>query len=202
MSRIYFNDATIDFDIALPGEDFEPEAGDRKVNRDGDGGAEIILGWVDWNLTLPMLISEDEYNKFMGWFSWALNGQSFAIAVESTDTYNVTITGASGASEVDPKLITVSNTTGLANGDRLLLRSADRFTFEDVKVASFVASTSITTEWDMLQDYAIGATLRHYRYWPSLFVDDMKSFRASRQEVYDVDARGYRRFTLKCKEKF
>jgi len=196
------NTVNISFKVGIQGETFKPMALDRNVNRDGNGGAEIILGSLDWELNIPTLfISEDQYNKFMGWFSYAIRGVPFSVAMDTSNVANTTLSAAGGCSESNPNNLQVTSATGISTGDRLFVRSANRFYYEDIKVANLV-STTITTDWGLMNDYDSGDTIRHYRYFPSMFLDDLQELNAGRTNALDLTAEGYRRFSLKCKEKF
>lgn len=119
-------------------------------------------------LTLSDLI-DDQAQELQRWWGFAKDGGIFSAAIDSDETYlgRVTVDSGSNASS-----ITVDSAVGANRNSKLMLTVANGQAFEVAEVLS-IAGSVITFKNKLLQNYPVGAQVRHSYYWPFVISTDM-----------------------------
>lgn len=138
-------------------------------NRSGSGKTETIVHHHIQEIEMDAYFSEATYRDLVGWWSWALRGNAWSLAMDSTKVGNTTLDGAASSGQ---KVVPLTATAAFVAGDLCLIRSADGLTFEIVTIDTISAGVSITATANLKFTYASGATFRHYDYYPSLVSTD------------------------------
>ncbi len=182
------------------GEVLIPSMKDYKFNFSSGGQPDITIGYMNFNISFVMDISEDDYEGFMAFASWCGQGGNFALQFNTSEIASTTLDNAAGKSESDPKLVPLTATTGLTVGQKYFIISDDKLKFEYVEIASISGGVSILTVNDLKYNYSSEDVFRAYRYFPLCLALSLEKFGAKRTGALDTTARGYRRFSFKCKE--
>jgi len=98
------------------------------------------------------------------WQSWALEGNTYAVAFVSDNNLNTTLDGAAAAAQA---VIPLTSTTNAAAGDMMILTDADRGFYEIIIIDSVSAGVSITATTNLKNSFASGDSCRHLHYLPS-----------------------------------
>jgi hypothetical protein len=187
-TRITYDTKTIDVLIGNDGlqPDYTQEA---DQNRSGSGKTEVIVHHHLQVIELDAFFVEATYRDLLGWWSWALRGNAWSLAMDTAKIGNTTLDGSAAAAQ---KVIPLTATAAFAAGDVCLIRSANRLTFELVVVDTISAGVSVTAVSDLKFAYVSGDAFRHYDYYPSLLSMDDK---------FNPDKKGfYYRHTFKAVE--
>ncbi len=140
---------------------------DREANRDDkeatSGRNESLFYFSRDKVQLTLSdLTEDQHHLLSRWWSTASQGQVFAVAIDSADTY---IGKLSAIPVIGAGTAVVTSAVGLNRGSRIFIKQADDVAFEAAKVAS-ISSTTLTLERDLLNSYAVGDAVRNVYYWP------------------------------------
>jgi len=148
---------------------------EKSQNRSGSGKyVETLVHYAGFEGALDCYFQQAAYEAMVAWWSWAMQGKAWSLAMDSTDTVSTTLDGAAAAGQ---KVIPLAATAGLAAGDKCLIRSADRITYEIVEIDSVSAGVSITAEENLKQSYVSGDGFRHLDYFPAcVLADDEDAF--------------------------
>lgn len=123
----------------------------------------IIEGYFDAYFT------EAVYLQLLGWWSWASQGYPFSFCMDTDEDSATTLDGTASAGQ---KVIPLTSTTGFTAGDVCLIRSATRFNFEAVTIASVSAGVSVTAVSNLLYEYSADDVFRHRDYIPAALIID------------------------------
>jgi hypothetical protein len=188
--RVTFNANNMDLRLMRPG--LTPtHSQDFKQNQAGSGKIEQINFFGLFEPQVSVYIDTDDYRAMMAWWSWARQGKTWSIAVDSTKTTSTTLDGAAAAGQ---KVIPLTATTGFAQGDECLIRAEDNDDeFEMIQIASISAGVSITAVDNLYFSYTSGDTFRHMHYWPSV-INTGKAFDPANWH------RGWKTYTFKFAE--
>lgn len=136
----------------------------RAETRSADGHKAVHFRSSIWRATVklegPLAVSVER--DLWNWWSWAMRGEVFAVAYNSTKAANTTLDGA-----VASATIPLTATTSIAAGDILLLEKADKSYYEIVVVASVDDGVSATATANLVNAFTTGDTCRHFYYMPS-----------------------------------
>jgi len=147
----------------------------RKQKRSGSGKyIETIVQFAGFEGELDCYFKEPAYENMVAWWSWAMQGQLFAIDATGLVTPgNTTLDGGAAAAQ---KVIPLTSTSGLSAGDKCLIRNTDRLVYEIVEIASVSAGVSVTAVANLKQTYASGDGFRHLVYFPYCVLFDEDEF--------------------------
>jgi hypothetical protein len=162
--RITFDSNNIDILIGRGGLD--PDYGGTiNRNRAFAGKTETIAQPMIWEGELEAQFGEEVYKDLIAWWSWARQGKTFSLAMDSANVVNTTLDGAAAAAQTT---IPLTATAGLTVGDDCLIISANRLSFEVVTIDTINAGVSVVADANLKQAYASGDIFRHLEYFPSL----------------------------------
>lgn len=164
--RIIWNANNLDFPEPLL-SDFVAKPHSSRVLSHSDGNvASVALKSLYWEgrILLDKFTDAQFEADLHAWFSWAVQGKQYAIARDSADVVNTTLTAAATAG--DSALVVVSN-AGLVVGNRYLLRNIATREEEIVRIFAF-GGPNITTYAGIKYSHPIGAILRTIHYLPKV----------------------------------
>lgn len=168
-ARLEWMAPLITLDLEEP-SDFQPRSGvNRSVTRSDAGTtAAIVLETYDEVEVAFEAFSDATWrNALWAWWSWARQGKVFGFALDNTKTSDTLVSSNAYSGDLT---IAVADTFGFVAGDTIRLRSADRVDDELVTVTS-VGSGSLTVS-EFRNDYPAGSSVRHFGYYPSLYLPD------------------------------
>lgn len=169
MIRLSFDGNAVDL---LPGESglLPKYSQARSQNISGSGARETINFYGDQVLALDFYMTPAAYRKMTAWWSWARQGNLFALAYDSTRTASTTLASGHGAGSTG---LDLTDASGIDAGDELFIQSlaADN-QFEVVRVNG--SGSPLPIEGGTLLTYPSGALVRHADYFPSLISLDDK----------------------------
>ena len=97
------------------------------------------------------------------WWAWAMMGNYYAVAFDSTKTLNTTLDDAAAASQ---KNVPLTATTTAASGDLMIMTKADRSYYELFKVDTVDAGVKLVSTTNLCRAFAAGDSCRHLQYLP------------------------------------
>lgn len=168
--RITYNLKNVDF-LGSPNEfqvDYNPP---RNQGRSRSGHTEtIITPRVDVRVSVlyRYITDTDLTRQLHQWFAWAINGNAWTYAHDSSEVVNTSLNGAvsAGASSV-----VVTSASGITAGKKYYI--ADGSNYQVVKVLSVVSTTITFATIDTLNfAFASGSIFRSELYWSGILIGD------------------------------
>ncbi len=103
--------------------------------------------------------------KLHAWWSWALQGNQYAFAVDVNNQVDTTLDGAAASGQ---KVIPLTSTAGIVVGLKYLIREAAGHNFQLVHVNSISAGISVTARDNLQFSFANADIFRSRRYYPKV----------------------------------
>lgn len=113
-------------------------------------------------------LTDAQVNELQRWWGYAKSGGIFSAAIDSEDLYAGLLTAATGATG---SVLAVGSAVGANRNSRLMVIEANGQHFEVGEVLS-IAAANITLKEQLVQQYSIGALVRHNYYWPAVITTD------------------------------
>ncbi len=179
--RITYDSKTIDLLIGPEGLDTQYLI-ERAQAKSGSGKIDTIVHYALIEGLLDARFTEATFQVLLAWWSWASQGKTWALAMDSSKVGNTTLDGAAAAGQ---KTVPLTATAAFAEGDVCLIRTAARLTYEVVTIDTISAGVSIAAEANLKFTYASGDGFRHKDYFPSLVSLDTKFKPVKRGEYYE-----------------
>lgn len=174
--RLTYDSKTIDVLIDSAGHN--PKWAPVKYeNRALSGALETILINNLRMVDLAVCFSADVYHDMIGFFSYAVAGNSFAMAMDHSNTGNTTLDGAANSGQA---VIPLTATTGFSADDVCFIRQSVTGQFEPVTIQSVSAGVSVTADANLQFAYTSGDIFQHFDYYPALNLIN-KEFNPARQ---------------------
>lgn len=158
---ITFNSATAGFNIKRDSLRIQIQQ-ERGQNRSGSGKIETInqYGIMQWDF--KALMTEAQYRRMIGFYSWGRQGKTFSISLKSSLAISTSLSGAATAG-----IVPLAGSSQFSTGDICLIRSATDDEFEVVQITSITTGVSASLASTLVFDYSSGAAFRHFHYMPS-----------------------------------
>lgn len=117
-----------------------------------------------------IIFSESIYSDMIAFWSYVRTGNSFALAMDTTQVSNTTLDASAAAGQ---KVIPLTDTTSITAGDECLIRAKKHsYDIERVEIASVSAGVSVTVEDNLIYSYQSSDIFRHWEYLPSNILMD------------------------------
>lgn len=165
--RIVYDGTTLDFpQPASPGTDFRPDSDRDQALSDGGIHATTLRRWfMACRLVVAQFTDAEFERKLMAWWSWAVRGKQYAVALDSAEVADTTLDGTAAAGQA---VIPLTATTGITVGKQYLVREAAGDEFEVIEVQSISAGVSVTATANLKYGYASGDVFRARDYVPKV----------------------------------
>jgi len=187
-ARITYDSKNIDLNITFDGvgPTFKQ---DRKQNRSASGKIETINLYGIQELKFEALFNISVYRDLVAWWSWARQGKTFSLALDSSKIGNTTLDGS--APESNGVTIPVVDASAFSANDICLIKAVDTDDeFEIIELDS-VGSGTVDAKASLKFTYTVGDIFRHFNYWPSLKILD-KNFMPKKTGGLDISNKYYR----------
>lgn len=186
--RIIWNGNNLD--LPEPPSDFvaRPRA-KRSLNMSSGKVHSVTLESLAWEGNLLLSRFPPAYRDFEAfvneWYSWAVQGNQYALTRDSALVYSAAITAQVNAAVT---VIVVASTTGLNIGDWIILQHATSPLYHKALISGLTGTVITCTGYPAKFIYPVGSIVRHEHYFPKVIcLDDELPVREELGPVWTFD---------------
>ena len=129
----------------------------------------------------------DFERELWAWWSWAVRGEVYSVALDSADLIDTTLDAAAAAGQA---VIPLTSTTSIVVGNRYKIREAAGNEEEKIEVLSISAGISVTATANLKYGYVSGDTFKSPDYLTKVAsLDAIKPWARSRFTAFTFDHR-------------
>lgn len=167
-----FDSKTLDFPLAISTLERETEfARSLRMSTGGKAGSVFESRFDIVTIGLDNFAERDFYRKLQAWFAWAGQGNEYGFALDKDNKIDTTLDGAAAAAQ---KIIPLTSTAGIVEGNFYKVFSDDHTKYEIIEVDSISAGVSVTAVENLVWAYASGDFFQTEDYWPKVVsLDDV-----------------------------
>ena len=138
---------------------------ERNQARSGSGLIQTINQYGIKEMSFHAFFDSDIYEDLVAWWSWARQGKTWALAMDSTLTGSTTLDNGATAAQ---KSIPLTATAAFTAGDKAFLSNAADDSFEIVEIDAITNGVSVSAVADLKQSYISGDFFVHKNYFPKV----------------------------------
>ncbi len=161
-----FDGKTLDFPLAISTLEKETEfERSLQISTGGKAGSVFERRLDVVTIGLDNFAERSFYRQLQAWFAWAGQGQEYGFALDKDNKINTTLDGAAAAAQ---KVIPLTATAGIVEGNFYKVFSDDFTKYEIIEVDSISAGVSVTAVDNLIWAYTIGDFFQTEDYWPNV----------------------------------
>lgn len=111
-----------------------------------------------------------EHGDLFGWVAHAQRGGEFTFAVDSSNTWATTLSGAEAQGQT---ALSVASEAGASVGEYVILEDADDPTIWEKRRLNAVGPATLTVDGGIAFSYVSGSVARYHEYFPACILDPM-----------------------------
>ena len=175
--RIVYDGTNLDFPnpASPPWEDKRDSDRNLVISHGGVHSVSLRNQFDLGRLVLENFEDEDFERELWAWWSWAVRGEAYSVALDSADVIDTTLDGAAAAGQA---VIPLTSTAGIVVGTRYKLREAAGDEEEMIEVLSINAGVDVTATANLKYGYVSGDTFVSRDFLPKVVsFDSVKPWR-------------------------